>query len=365
MFRSLRKRGKAGRNDQGERVMTITARDFGIVCGCLPPGAKNLITDVPGVRVGHHTLRAGEIHTGVTAILPHGGNLYRRKILAACDVLNGFGKSTGLIQIEELGNIETPLLLTNTFAVGTCANALIREAINQNPDIGRSTATVNPVVLECNDGPLNDIQALAVTEAHALMALENADVEFLQGSFGAGTGMTCFGFKGGIGSASRRIELDDKFYHLGILALTNFGRSGDLILPDGRAPSPNTKREAEQGSVIIVLATDVPMESRQLKRVTRRAGAGLARLGAFWGHGSGDIAIGFSTANVFDHDESQDLITLTALNENRIDTLFRAAAEATQEAVLNSMCASPAFEGRSGNRRPSLADWLKMDLRLK
>lgn len=345
---------------QGEQIMTVTAREMGIVCGSLPTGSRNLITDVPGVRVGHHTVRIGEINTGVTAVLPHDGNLYRRKILAACDVLNGFGKSTGLMQVEELGNVETPLLLTNTFAVGTCANALIREAIKHNPDIGRTTATVNPVVLECNDGPLNNIQALAVTEAHALMALQNADVEFVQGSVGAGTGMTCFGFKGGIGSASRQFELDDKYYHLGILALTNFGRSGDLVLPDGRNPSPNTKASAEKGSVIIVLATDVPMEYRQLKRVTRRCGAGLARLGAFWGHGSGDIAIGFSTALAFDHDEPRDLIALTALNENRIDILFRAAAEATQEAVLNSMCASPAFEGRSENRRPSLADWLQM-----
>ncbi|ASV88374.1 peptidase S58 family protein (plasmid) [Ochrobactrum quorumnocens] len=338
--------------------MTDTARDLGIVCGIMPTGANNTITDVPGVRVGHHTLRNGDINTGVTAIIPHDGNTYRRKVLAACDIINGFGKSTGLLQIEELGTLETPILLTNTFGVGTCTNALIRYAVAKNPDIGRTTATVNPVVLECNDGPLSDIQAMAVTEEHARLALRNASSDVAQGNVGAGTGMTCFGFKGGIGTSSRQFELDSQKYHLGILALTNFGRAGDLVLPDGRMPSPRVPSQTEKGSVILVLATDVPMEHRQLKRVTRRCGAGLARLGAFWGHGSGDIAIGFSTAVSFDHDESGDIVSFAALNENRIDILFRAAAEATQEAVLNSMCAAKAMRGRSGSRR-SLADWLR------
>lgn len=339
--------------------MSVNARDFGIVCGILPTGEKNAITDVPGVRVGHHTIRSGDINTGVTAILPHGGNLYRKKVLAASDVINGFGKSTGLVQVDELGTLETPILLTNTFGVGTCANALIREAIAANPDIGRQTATVNPVVCECNDGPLNDIQALAVTEEHARLALTDAhDGPVEQGNVGAGTGMSCFGFKGGIGSASRRLELDGQTFHLGTLVLSNFGRAGDLVLPDGRRPSPGAAKEAEKGSVIIILATDIPLEHRQLRRVTRRCGAGLARLGAFWGHGSGDIAIGFSTATTFDHDEKSDLISMRALNENRIDDLFRAAAESTQEAVLNSMCAAEAMRGRS-TRRSSLADWLR------
>ena len=338
----------------------MNARDFGIVCGILPTGEKNAITDVPGVRVGHHTIREGEINTGVTAVLPHAGNLYRRKVLTASDVINGFGKSTGLVQIDELGTLESPILLTNTFGVGTCANALIREAIAANPDIGRQTATVNPVVCECNDGPLNDIQAMAVTEAHARLALANAHEGAVeQGNVGAGTGMTCFGFKGGIGTSSRRLELDGQSFHVGTLVLSNFGRAGDLVLPDGRRPSPNAAKEAEKGSVIIILATDVPLEHRQLKRVTRRCGAGLARLGAFWGHGSGDIAIGFTTAMTIDHDEKSDLISMRALNENRIDKLFRAATEATQEAVLNSMCAADTMTGRAGNFRPSLADWLR------
>lgn len=340
--------------------MNARIRDFNIVCGTMPTGTMNTITDVPGVLVGHHTLQDGDINTGVTAIVPHSGNLYRRKVLAASEVINGFGKSAGLVQINELGSLETPILLTNTFGVGTCANALIRHAIVQNSDIGRTTATVNPVVCECNDGPLNDIQALAVTEDHARLALENASINVAEGNVGAGTGMTCFGFKGGIGTASRLIKLDGKNYHIGILALTNFGRAGDLILPDGRRPDPHINAEAEKGSVILILATDIPLEHRQLQRVTKRCGAGLARLGAFWGHGSGDIAIGFSTAVTFDHDEKRDLISIQTLNENRIDQLLRAATEATQESVLNSMCAADAMTGRAGNRRLSLRNWLEM-----
>jgi len=339
--------------------MASTASDFGLTCGTLPAGTLNAITDVPGVRVGHCTLRNGDINTGVTAILPHGGNLFRTKVTAACHVINGFGKTVGLTQVQELGTIETPVLLTNTLSVGICATALIRDAIRQNPDIGRTTGTVNPVVGECNDGPLNDIQALAISEEHALAALADAHEGAVeQGNVGAGTGMSCFGFKGGIGSASRRIALGGD-HHLGVLVLSNFGRAGDLILPDGRRPDPRQSTETERGSVMIVLATDVPLEHRQLERVARRAGAGIARLGSFWGHGSGDIAIAFSTGNLVDHDESRDLVPLLALNEARIDTLFRAAAEATQEAVLNSMLSAEAFTGRAGKHRASLADWLR------
>ncbi len=341
-----------------------TVGDFGLMCGTLPAGMWNAITDVPGVRVGHCTLREGDVNTGVTAVLPHGGNLFRNKVMAACDVINGFGKTAGLVQVQELGTMETPILLTNTLSVGTCQTALVREAIRQNPDIGRTTGTVNAVVGECNDGPLSDIQALAVTEAHALAALADAhEGKVEQGSVGAGTGMTCFGFKGGIGTASRKIALGGAEHHLGVLVLSNFGRAGDLVLPDGRRPHPSRAQQGERGSIIVVLATDVAMEQRQLVRVVKRCGAGIARLGAFWGHGSGDIAIGFSTANGGDHDEKRDFVPMLALNENRIDLLFRAAAEATQEAVLNSMLAAEAFVGRAGTRRASLADWLRGDLR--
>ncbi len=339
--------------------MARTVSDYGLTCGTLPAGAHNAITDVPGVRVGHCTLRNGDINTGVTAILPHGGNLFRKKVMAASHVINGFGKTVGLTQVRELGTIETPILLTNTLSVGTCATALVRDATRLNPDIGRSTGTVNPLVGECNDGPLNDIQALAITEEHARAALADAHEGAVeQGNVGAGTGMSCFGFKGGIGSASRKIVLAGE-RHLGVLVLSNFGKAGDLILPDGRRPDPRQPDQAERGSIMVVLATDVPLEHRQLERVARRAGAGIARLGSFWGHGSGDIAIAFSTGNLVDHDETRDLVPLTALNEARIDLLFRAAAEATQEAVLNSMLSADAFTGRAGSHRASLADWLR------
>ena len=209
------------------------ARDLGLGCGILPLGSRNSISDVPGIRVGHRTIVEGDIRTGVTAILPPSPNVFRDKPVAAAHVLNGFGKSAGLVQIDELGTLETPVLLTNTLAVGTCCTALVRHAVKTNPDIGRETSTVNPLVLECNDGFLNDIQALSVTEADALTAIETASVDFACGAVGAGCGMSAFGFKGGIGSSSRRLVLDDYTFHLGVLVLANFGRPGDLRLPNG------------------------------------------------------------------------------------------------------------------------------------
>ncbi|WP_428646181.1 P1 family peptidase [Roseibium sp.] len=335
------------------------SRSNGLVCGSMEPGPANTIADVAGVTVGHVTLNEGDLRTGFTALLPHQGNLFREKVPAAVEVINGFGKSAGLIQVDELGTLETPVLLTNTFGVGTGANALIKRAIADNPEIGRSTGTVNPVVMECNDGYLSDIQAMALTEANAISALEAASPKFEQGSVGAGTGMSAFGFKGGIGSASRVFTLDGRTFTLGALVLANFGKPGDLVLPDGRRPHhKDLKKVEERGSVIILLATDVPLESRQLKRVARRAGAGLARLGAYYGNGSGDIALAFSTAYRLPHFTESDFIARDILHEDKIDPLFQAAVETTQEAVLNAMIASPAMRGRGRNKRPSLADWL-------
>lgn len=332
----------------------MRARDLGLACGSLPPGDYNTIADVPGVTVGHATLIEGDIRTGVTAVLPHEGDLFRDKVMAASVVLNGFGKSTGLVQVDELGTLETPILLTNTFAVGTCANALIRRAIAANPEIGRRTSTVNPVVLECNDGYLNDIQAMAVTEAHAHAAIDAASMTFTLGSVGAGTGMSCFGLKGGIGSASRQLRLDGVPCHLGVLVLANFGRPGDLRLPDGRRVEAATTPAAEAGSCIILIGTDVPLDHRQLTRVAKRAGVGLAWCGSFWGNGSGDIALAFSTANRVAHTADRDLIQHHALAEPRIDLLFQAAAEATQEAVLDALAGSETMLGRNGHQRTGL-----------
>ena len=346
----------------------MRARDLGLACGALPPGERNSIADVPGVIVGHATIAETEVLTGVTAVLPHDGDLFIDRPVAAAYVLNGFCKSVGLMQLEELGCLETPILLTNTFGVGTCANALIRRAVRDNPEIGRQTSTVNAVVLECNDGYLSDVQAMAVTEAHADAAIEAAAEDFATGAVGAGTGMSCFGLKGGVGSASRRLRLDGTTWHLGVLVLANFGRSGDLRLPDGRridpqAPLPSDPRTdqaeppvAETGSCIIVIGTDIPLEHRQLARVAKRAGVGLAWCGSFWGSGSGDIALAFTTANRVPAQADAAFLEHRVLAEAGIDRLFQAAAEATQEAVLDALAGAETTVGRHGHRRVGLAE---------
>ena len=333
-------------------------QDLAPAPGVMAAGVRNTISDVPGVSVGHVTIRRGAVNTGVTAIVPQPGNLFRQKLTAAVEVVNGFGKSAGLVQVAELGTLETPVLLTNTFGVGTCVNALIRRAIAENPDIGRETSTANAVVCECNDGALSDIQAMAVTEADAAAALDAAGPDFAEGSVGAGTGMTCFGFKGGIGSASRRLRVAGEIRHVGALVLANFGRAGDLVLPDGRRPDPRQPARSEKGSVVVVLATDVSVDQRQLQRICRRAGAGIARLGAFWGHGSGDIVLGFTTANRVPHQAEGDLTSMQRLHDARLDDMFRAVCEATEEAVLNALCAATRVEGRERTARPLLSDWL-------
>lgn len=317
------------------------------------------ITDVPGVLVGHHTLISGDIRTGVTAILPHGGDVFRDRPVAASYVLNGFGKSVGLMQLDELGQLETPILLTNTLSVGTCANALIRHAVAANPGIGRTLPTVNPVVGECNDGFLNDIQAMAVTEADALAAICMADVAFASGSVGAGAGMSCFGFKGGIGTASRELALDGQAFRLGVLALCNFGRAGDLRLEDGRRVAPSGEPVPERGSVIVVMATDIPLDYRQLRRVIRRAGVGLARTGSVWGHGSGDVIIGFTTANRTMLEPKTDLLAMHVIAEPRIDALFAAMADSTQDAVMDALRSGETTTGRHGHVRQGLRETLE------
>lgn len=341
--------------------MMKTARDWGLIGqGRLEPGPGNAITDVPGVAVGHRSLRTEGIFTGVTAIVPHSGDLFRLKPRAAVDIINGFGKSAGLMQVAELGTIETPILLANTFGVAACTQALIAQAIAANPQIGRKTSTVNALVCECNDGSINDIQAMAITPDDAYAALgaaRSGPVE--QGAIGAGSGMTAFGFKAGIGTASRMLKIGTHEFTLGTLVLANFGAAGDLVLPDGRRPDPRGPANPERGSIIVVMATDLPLGDRQLQRVARRGGAGIARLGAFWGHGSGDVAICFTTADPVEHDPSAAISTQERLADTHIDLAFRAAAETTQEAVLNALCLAPATPARNGRIYPTLADWLK------
>lgn len=329
----------------------------------LPPGPKNSIADVDGVRVGHVTLLQDGARTGVTAILPHGGNLFTEKVPAGATVINGFGKSLGLMQTIELGQIETPILLTNTFSVAPCASALIRHAIAANPKIGRGAPTVNALVLECNDGQVNDIQAMAVSEADASRAIATAAQDFAQGTVGAGTGMRTFGMAGGVGSASRMVRLaSGAVFRLGAFVLSNFGQPGEMRVFGQRldpvAPESTPPPAPERGSIIIILATDAPLETRQLERLARRGTPALGRLGSFIGHGSGDVAIAFSTAYQLSAETVEDAPAIPRLCEDRLNRFFHAAVEATEEAILNAMLAAEARPGYDGKRLPTLPERL-------
>ncbi|KVH46019.1 P1 family peptidase [Burkholderia diffusa] len=329
----------------------------------LPAGPRGTIADVPGVSVGHATLDAGDVQTGVTVVKPHPGDLYRSKVPAGAAVINGFGKSVGLVQVDELGMLDTPIALTNTFGVGAVAQAQIRAAIATNPRVGRDWPTVNPLVFECNDGYLNDIQAFAVTAAHYDEACNTSARDFARGAVGAGRGMSCFDLKGGIGSASRVAVAVGRPYTVGALVLANFGRLPMLTLggvPLGRIVAQRHAAEhaqsmPEQGSIILLLATDAPLDARQLSRLARRAGAGLARTGSVYGHGSGDIALAFSTAYTIAHDAST--VALPALvADAALDPLFMAAAESVEHAIADALLQAVTVTGRDGHVRQALRD---------
>ncbi len=325
-------------------------------------GEKNLITDVPGVTVGHVTLSDGDtMHTGVTAIRPHGGNLFTQKVMAASCVFNGFGKTIGLVQVDELGTIETPIILTNTLSVGTAATALVKYMMEENPDIGRAVGTVNPVVCECNDGSLNDIRALFVKEEHIFEALQNCTPDFEEGAVGAGTGMSCLGFKGGIGSSSRVLTLDGQEYVIGALVLSNFGGAGRLMVDGrqlGREIQEKIDNAQDKGSIIMIIATNIPLSERQLKRVAKRAGVGLSRTGSYMGHGSGDIALAFSTANQIPLHSEADFLPMQMLCDGKIDPVFDLTAEAVEEAIVSSLYHAKTTVGREGKVKHSLREYL-------
>jgi D-aminopeptidase len=328
--------------------------------GALASGPRDAISDVPGVQVGHHTLSEGEVQTGVTVVRPHAGDPYRDKVPAAAVVFNGFGKSMGLVQVRELGVLETPIALTNTYSVPAVAQAQIRQCLAANPESGRSLPTVNPLVFECNDGWLNDIQRMAVEEAHYARALGLAHTDFEQGAVGAGRGMSCFGLKGGIGSASRRTPGGD--FTVGALVLANFGKQRQLVVaghPVGLRLADGARAAAtgpEKGSIILLLATDAPLDARQLRRLAMRAAAGLARTGSVFGHGSGDIALAFSTAYTVPHLPDRAMPALAMLHEMRMDDLFEAGADACEQAILHALWHAAAVTGRDGHRREALAD---------
>jgi D-aminopeptidase len=315
------------------------ARELGIVVGILPTGPRNAITDVAGVKVGHTTIIRGEnVRTGVTAILPHGGNLFREKVPAAVFVGNGFGKLTGSTQIDELGEIETPILLTNTLAVPRVADAVLDYmlALPGNEDV----RSINTVVGETQDGTLNDIRGRFVTRDDVLSAIRGAhDGVVEEGTVGAGTGTIAFGFKGGIGTSSRKLPATMGGYTIGVLVQTNFG--GILTIagaPVGKELGRYYLKQ-ELGSIMIVIATDAPVDARNLKRMGARAIMGLARTGAAGTNGSGDYAIAFSTAR----NPSQ------LVPNDSMSPLFLATIEATEEAIYNSLFMATSVKSSVGS----------------
>ena len=326
------------------------AREVGITPGVLSPGKLNAITDVEGVKVGHVTLIEGkDIRTGVTAILPHSGNLFAGKVPAAIYLGNGFGKLMGYTQVEELGNIETPILLTNTLNVGIVADGVIEYMLSLPGN--ENVRSVNPVVGETNDGWLNDIRSRPVRQQHVREAIEKATggpVE--EGSVGAGTGTRCFGFKGGIGTSSRQLSESQGGYVVGVLVQTNFG--GILTIdgaPVGRELAAQKNNAKEDGSCMIVVATDAPILSRNLKRLAKRAVLGLARTGSVMSNSSGDYVIAFSTAKALRMGGSKRSNPSELLTNDEMSVLFRAVVEATEEAVYNSLFKATTVVGRDNH----------------
>lgn len=438
-------------------------RDFGVDVGYLPCGPLDKITDVPGVLVGHATVRdeAAGVRTGVTAVAPCPDNSFARKLTAACYVHNGFGKTCGTVQVEELGTLETPVALTNTLCVGRVADALVGHVLERCGREGVEALSINPVVGECNDARLNRIALRRCGAPELEAALADARADFSEGAVGAGAGTVCFGLKGGIGSASRLVEVGGRAYVLGVLVQSNFGATRDLVV-DGRplgrdieralsgegepsaaahpepgsalgaaalaasepasgaapvlvprtpsdaltgavpapalgapststpgpaptpgvpsasapvpapmpgtpstsAPGPTPGRASasllspdDRGSIMTVVATDLPLDTRQLRRVIRRAGVGIARTGGYTGHGSGEVMIGFTTANRVEPGGGE-LRSQQVVREDVLNRAFLAVAEATHEAILNSMVTSPAARALNGSVVHSLAEFL-------
>lgn len=335
-------------------------RDYGITVGHLPTGKLNKITDVPGVRVGHATIDTDRQKTGVTVILPAEGNLFTHPLTAACHVINGYGKTAGLMQMQELGTLETPIVLTGTLNVGKMCDALVSYTIEQCAAEGKSCRSVNPVVGETNDGILSANNDRPADKTHLDTAIAAACEDFSEGDVGAGKGTICFGLKGGIGSASRVMEIGDRTFTMGALVQTNFGCVENLRidgLPVGRAVVDLIREEEEAkakamtgqddiGSIMIVVGTDLPVSELQLGRILRRATVGLSRTGSFVGHGSGDVVIGFTTANR--REGNEDIRTVEMVSNGRLEIAFNAVAECVEEAIYNSMTAADTVTGFNG-----------------
>ncbi|HEX6949987.1 MAG TPA: P1 family peptidase [Nitrospira sp.] len=345
----------------------LRARDLGIVIGTYDSGPLNAITDVAGVKVGHTTLISGDgplkpgvgpVRTGVTVVIPR-DDVWHKKVPAGSFVLNGTGEMTGLAWVSEAGFLEYPVALTNTLNVPRVANGVMTWMISQYPGIGITDDTLTPVVAECDDGRLNDIQGRHVSESDVVAALDSAmSGPVKEGTVGAGTGMVSYGFKGGIGSASRKLPHREGGYTVGVLVNANHGRKPELIVagaPVGRVYDPSPAAKAMQpgeseGSIIIVVATDAPLDARQLNRLAKRAALGLARTGSTARHGSGDFILAFSTANVIPHYPDQPTYPLTHLADTHLNPVITATVEATEEAILNALTMATTIVGRDGHR---------------
>jgi len=321
----------------------------------LQKGMRNLITDVPGVKVGHCTISAGPCQTGVTVVIPCEKNPFTHKLTSASFVLNGFGKSQGLVQIEELGTLETPIALTNTLNVGLVHDAMVQYMIDRCRDESIEACSINPIVCECNDAYLNDIQHRAIGYEQVMGAIESAGKEFPLGAVGAGRGTICYGFKGGIGSASRLMEIGGEVFTLGILVQTNYGSRDDLRI-EGLAGEAGLQTNEDKGSIIMIIATDLPLSARQLKRVIKRASVGMARLGSYIGHGSGEIMVGFTTADP--HEGQESFRIQRTLREDLMNIPFRAVGECCEEAIMRSMLEAETVTGFKGHTIRSIREYL-------
>lgn len=348
-------------------------RDLGLTLGQYKPGKWNAITDVQGVRVGHSTIIKGSgplkvgkgpIRTGVTAILPHAGNVFFDRAVGGGFVLNGAGEVSGLTQIQEWGLIETPILLTNTLSVGSCSEGCVKYMVENYPGIGAEHDVVIPVVGECDDSWLNDVAGRHVREEHVYEAIQAAQAgPVVEGNVGAGTGMMTCDFKAGIGTSSRRLSPREGGFTVGVLVLSNFGHMVDLRMdgiPVGSILAPKfanpavKKRERTYGSIIAVVATDAPLSAHQLQRVGKRVALGIGRVGSYAAHGSGEIVIAFSTANTVPRISTRMVYKMKVLLDTRLDPLYKAAIEATEEAILNALCAAEPMEGIDGHFAPAL-----------
>ncbi|HLE53689.1 MAG TPA: P1 family peptidase [Thermoplasmata archaeon] len=349
--------------------MRARSREFGLRLGTLELGPGNTIADVGEVRVGHVTLISGEgklvpgkgpVRTGVTVIVPHRGNVWRQRPKANWDTINGAGELTSAVAMREFGLIETPIALTNTLCVGNAAMGLIEATLEANPEVGAEADTFIPTVSECDDSDLNDARGLHVKPHHVKEALDGASADVTMGTVGAGTGMTCCQYKGGIGSASRRLGAKDGGWTVGSLVLSNFGWREHLTIagvPVGRELMKLDKGTMPKGggaSIVTVLATDAPLSSRQLGRLARRAFHGIARLGSFSGSGSGDIAIAFSTAQWVPYDAAPEVLEEKRLHDSLMNPLLLAAVESTEEAIVDSLFTATTVVGRDDHRVPEL-----------